>query len=57
MLYIVKQLVPPLFNTFRWFSFKYGWKGDYKSFGEAQQQAGGYNADHILEKIITTTSV
>lgn len=55
MYYLVKQLVPPIINTVRWFSFKYGWKGNYKNFQEAQQQAGGYNADHILEKIIGTT--
>ena len=55
MRYLVKQLVPPIFNTIWWFSFKYGWKGDFENFESAQKEAGGYNADHILEKIIATT--
>ncbi|MEY2901222.1 MAG: hypothetical protein RLY89_328 [Bacteroidota bacterium] len=55
MRYLVKQLVPPIFNTFRWFSFKYGWKGNYPSFEVAKQNAGGYDADHILQSIINST--
>ncbi|WP_421020587.1 hypothetical protein, partial [Klebsiella pneumoniae] len=35
--------------------FKYGWKGDYSSFSKAQQKATGYDAQPILEKIISTT--
>jgi putative methyltransferase (TIGR04325 family) len=56
MHYLVKQLVPPIFHALRWFSFKYGWKGNYSSFEEAKQQATGYDADYILEKIIGTTN-
>jgi putative methyltransferase (TIGR04325 family) len=55
MHYLVKQLVPPIFHTIRWFSFKYGWKGNFASFEEAKQQAGGYDADHILQSIIKST--
>lgn len=55
MHYLVKQLVPPIFHTIRWFSFKYGWKGNFASFDAAKQQAGGYDADHILQSIIKST--
>ncbi len=54
MYYLLKQLVPPIIHTLRWYSLKYGWKGDYASFAEANQKATGYNADHILNRIITT---
>ncbi|MBX9734005.1 MAG: methyltransferase, TIGR04325 family [Chitinophagaceae bacterium] len=50
-----KQFIPPIVNTLRWYSFKYGWKGDYTSFEEAKQKAIGYDAQAILEKIISTT--
>lgn len=55
MHYLVKQFIPPIFKTLRWYSFKDGWKGDYRSFSEAQQKATGYDAQPILEKIISTT--
>jgi putative methyltransferase (TIGR04325 family) len=56
MHYLLKQFVPPIANTLRWYSFKYGWKGDYASFEEAEKKAHGYHADHILQRIISTTT-
>ena len=55
MHYLFKQMVPPLFHTLKWYSFKYGWKGDYASFEEATNKAGGYDADHILQSIVKST--
>lgn len=55
MHYLIKELVPPIFNTLRWFSFKYGWKGDFKSFDEAKAQCSGYDENHILNRIKETT--
>lgn len=55
MHYIIKQFVPPIFKTLYWYSFKYGWKGDYESFAAANKIASGYNEQHILEKIKETT--
>lgn len=55
MHYLLKQLVPPLFHTLKWYSFKYGWKGDYLSFEDATAKAGGYDADHILQSIVSST--
>lgn len=55
MHYLLKQFVPPIFKTLYWYSFKYGWKGDYKSFEEANKIAKGYNEQSIVEKIRTTT--
>lgn len=56
MHFLIKQLVPPICHTLRWYSFKYGWKGNYASFEIAQQKAGGYNAEHILNSIIKSTN-
>ncbi len=56
MHYLVKQFVPPILKTIRWFSFKYGWKGNYKSYAEAQKNTTGYSAAHILERIVATTT-
>ncbi|WP_421943910.1 methyltransferase, TIGR04325 family [Pedobacter sp.] len=52
---MIKELAPPIFNTLRWFSFKYGWKGDFKSFEDAQKQCTGYDENHILNRIAQTT--
>jgi len=56
MHYLLKQLVPPIFKTLRWYSFKYGWKGNYATYSDAQKNTTSYAADHILQKIITTTT-
>lgn len=56
MHYFIKEFVPPIINTLRWFSFKYGWKGNYKSFEEAQKECAGYDENHILNRIIETTN-
>jgi putative methyltransferase (TIGR04325 family) len=56
MHYLVKELVPPILNSLRWYSFKYGWKGDYSSFEEAKDRCTGYDEDHILIRIIDTTN-
>ncbi len=55
MHYLVKQLFPPILNTLRWYSLKYGWKGNYSSFEAANSHSKGYNATHILDRIVTTT--
>ena len=55
MHYFIKELFPPILNTLRWYSFKYGWKGNYKSYEEAKQKCKGYNEEHILQRIIQTT--
>ncbi len=52
----IKELVPPIIHTLRWFSFKYGWKGNYTSFEEAQKNCTGYDESHILNRIIDTTN-
>jgi len=53
--YLLKELVPPLLLNLRWYSFKYGWKGAYKSYEEARQKCTGYDEEHILHRIIATT--
>ncbi|CAM4239186.1 putative methyltransferase, LIC12133 family [Pedobacter westerhofensis] len=53
--YLLKELAPPITSSLRWYSFKYGWKGSYKSFEEAQEKCAGYDQDHILKRIIDTT--
>lgn len=55
MHYLIKELVPPVFNALRWYSFKYGWKGNYESYEAAKQKCKGYDESHILERIKTTT--
>jgi len=57
MHYLIKELAPPIVNTLRFFSFKYGWKGNYKTFDEAAAKCGGYNEGKILERIIKTTKM
>ncbi len=55
MNYLIKQFIPPIAKTLRWYSFKYGWKGNYHSFDEANKKAGGYHEQAILERIKQTT--
>lgn len=53
----IKQLIPPIAKTLSEYSLKYGWKGNYGSFSEAQQKSNGYDAAPILERIIYTTQL
>lgn len=53
---LLKQWVPPIIKSLRHHSFRYGWKGNYKSFEEAKMHCKGYDEHHILERISTTTS-
>ena len=55
MFYLLKELAPPIVNTLRWYSFKYGWKGNYKTYEQAKQKCKGYDEGHILNRIIETT--
>ena len=55
MYYLLKQFIPPIFRTLYWYSFKYGWKGDYENFAEANKIAKGYDEQSIVEKIRETT--
>lgn len=55
MFYLLKELAPPIVNTLRWYSFKYGWKGNYKTYEKAKEKCKGYDEDHILNRIIETT--
>ena len=55
MFYLLKELAPPIVNTLRWYSFKYGWKGNYKTYEQAKEKCKGYDEDHILNRIIETT--
>ncbi len=55
MHYLIKQFIPPIVKTARWYSLKYGWKGNYHSFEEANKKAGGYHEQVILERIKQTT--
>lgn len=57
MHYLLKALAPPIINTLRYFSPKYGWKGNYDSFEQAASKCGGYNESKILDKIIETTKM
>jgi putative methyltransferase (TIGR04325 family) len=57
MHYLIKELCPPVINTLRWYSFKYGWKGRYNSFDDAKAKCKGYDEDHILKRIIHTTNL
>ena len=53
--YLWKELAPPLLLNLRWYSFRYGWKGNYKNYEEARQKCIGYDEEHILNRIIETT--
>jgi len=50
---IIKGLIPPiLFEFLRKFrSNKYGWKNNYKTWGEAEKASTGYDTDKILHKV------
>jgi len=56
MHYLLKGFFPPIMNTLRWYSFKYGWKGDYRTYEEAKEKCTGYDEGHILQRIIDTTA-
>lgn len=49
----IKSLIPPiLFNILRKIkSNKYGWKGEYKTWKDAQDISTGYDSDEILQKV------
>lgn len=53
--YLWRELIPPIALNLRWYSFKYGWKGGYKSYEAAKQKCKGYDEDHILKRIAETT--
>jgi putative methyltransferase (TIGR04325 family) len=55
MNYLIKEMVPSIFQTLRWYSFKYGWKGDYETYEQAKAKCAGYDEHHILQRIIDTT--
>lgn len=55
MFYLVKEFIPPVALSLRWYSFKYGWKGDFKDYESAKKQCLGYDEAHILNKIKETT--
>src|ERR1700755_2695246 len=56
MHYLIKEFCPPIVNTLRWYSLKYGWKGSYGSFEEAKALCKGDDEGHILKRIIHTTT-
>jgi len=49
----IKSLVPPIIliilNRFK--NKKYGWKGNYATWGKAQEAATGYDSDEIINKV------
>lgn len=55
MHYLIKEFIPPILKTLQWYSFKYGWKGRYKTFEDAKEKCNGYDEGHILQRIIETT--
>lgn len=56
MHYLIKEFCPPILKTLRWYSFKYGWKGNYKSYEDAKTKCKGYDENHILQRIVETTA-
>jgi putative methyltransferase (TIGR04325 family) len=56
MYFILKQLAPPILKTLKNYSYKYGWKGNYKSFESAKKHCKGYDEEHILKRISLTTA-
>ncbi|MGC4235019.1 MAG: methyltransferase, TIGR04325 family [Niabella sp.] len=52
---ILKQFAPPIAKALKYYSFKYGWKGDYPSYEIAKAQTRGYDENHILNRIVETT--
>ncbi|WP_316820148.1 methyltransferase, TIGR04325 family [Pedobacter gandavensis] len=55
MYYLVKESIPPIVHSLRWYSFKYGWKGKYPNYDTAKQHCRGYDEGHILNKIKQST--
>ncbi|MCX2449850.1 methyltransferase, TIGR04325 family [Pedobacter sp. PLR] len=55
MFYLVKEFIPPLAHSLKWYSFKYGWKGDYKDYETAKEKCQGYDEADILNKIKEST--
>jgi putative methyltransferase (TIGR04325 family) len=49
----IKSLIPPFFlNIFKKIkNYKYGWKGEYSTWQEAQNDATGYDTDGILQTV------
>ena len=50
---IVKGLIPPIFLSIyhRFFTSKYGWKGLYKTWQDAESVSTGYDQTIVLEKV------
>jgi putative methyltransferase (TIGR04325 family) len=47
----LRQLIPPLFLTLLQKGKKYGWKGDYENWQQAEDRSGNYDERHILEQV------
>ncbi len=56
MHYLLRELAPPILKSIKNYSFKYGWKGNYRSFESAKKLCKGYDEDHILKRISMTTA-
>lgn len=56
MYVLLKQFAPPILKTLKNYSFKNGWKGNYKNFASAQKRCEGYDNEHILKRISLTTA-
>ncbi|GAB3421587.1 methyltransferase, TIGR04325 family [Niabella aquatica] len=52
---LLKQFVPPIAKALKFYSFKYGWKGDFPSYKAAKSRTRGYDENHILNRITETT--
>jgi len=50
---LIKSLIPPiLLNVLKKIKInKYGWKGDYNSWSEAEKDSSGYDSDKILQQV------
>ncbi len=57
MNYLLKELIPPLLGTLKNYSFEYGWKGNFQTYEEAKSKCKGYDQEHILKRIISTTKL
>lgn len=55
MFYLVKELIPPIAHSLKWYSFKHGWKGNYKNYEEAKNECQGYDEANILNRIKEST--
>ena len=49
----IKSLIPPILldKLKKFINYKYGWKGNYNSWSEAQNVATGYDLDNILKTV------